>query len=368
MQKILLFKLGAIGDVLMTTPFVRQLRRGLWEENDITYMVGKRSSEVLVWNPNIDEIIMFDEDIFSKRDIWRWMRLIFRLRKLAKEYETIVVFDKHWILSLTAFLGWFGRRIWFDRMGKEGRLLTDELYYDASKREVEYYLDLLQSFWIKADYNDQKYNIFWWIIDKLNNNEELDLKEKELVSNFLKKKEEIDNFINDLKKKWKKIIWISTGWGNIVTNQIHKNKDCRWWNINNWIALSENLLKSGYQVILLWSKTDRNLDIKNISFHNFLWKNWIIETIYLITKLGLVIWQESWFGHFVWCTNTSLILLAWPTNPQRFFPYNQTWKYIWKEKKECYDCYGSYKNCKWDEIDKITVDEILEYITKQDLS
>lgn len=44
MQQILFFKIGAIGDVLMTTPLVRQVKKSGAE---VGYFVGKRSASVL---------------------------------------------------------------------------------------------------------------------------------------------------------------------------------------------------------------------------------------------------------------------------------------------------------------------------------
>lgn len=44
MQNILFFKIGAIGDVLMTTPLVRQVKRS---GAKVGYFVGKRSVVVL---------------------------------------------------------------------------------------------------------------------------------------------------------------------------------------------------------------------------------------------------------------------------------------------------------------------------------
>lgn len=56
-SKILLFKIGAIGDVIMTTPFVRQLRTNLGHSAIIDYMVGHRSKPVILGNPHLSNII-----------------------------------------------------------------------------------------------------------------------------------------------------------------------------------------------------------------------------------------------------------------------------------------------------------------------
>jgi len=355
-MNILLFKIWAIGDVIMTTPFLRQLKSSLWNKSKISYMVWSKSTSILLWNSDLDEIIEFDESIFSKKMILSLIKLIFTLRKLSKQYDKIVLLDKHGIFWFIALLGWFKERIWFDRLGKEWKYLTNKVYYDASKREVEYYLELLWFFQVQPDYSNQKYNILNWMLYNVSKTDsKLDI--------YIKNRLQIDELILNLKNSWKKLIWISTWWWNQITNQIHKNKDCRWWNINNWTKLVDNLTQDN-TVLLLWSNSDRKLFITNNNYINLLWNYSLLETIYLISKLDLLVCQESWFGHFGWCTNTPIIELAWPTNPARFYPLNHKGEYIWKCITECYDCFGSFDKCSWDEIDRISVDDVEQVIYK----
>ena len=57
-KNILVFKTGAIGDVLMTTPFLKALRKK-YPKAKITYYVGKWSKPILKDNPNLDKIVAF---------------------------------------------------------------------------------------------------------------------------------------------------------------------------------------------------------------------------------------------------------------------------------------------------------------------
>lgn len=357
-MNVLLFKLGAIGDVVMSTPFVRQLKKWLGSDSKVTYMVGSRSSEVLVWNPYIDEIITFEEWIFPNKDLVWFGKLLLQLRKLSKFYDTIVLLDKHIALNFTWLLGWFKKRIWFDRMWKEWRFLTDKVFWNASKREVEYYLEFLSFFSITPDYDDQRYDVFWQIFYKWDN--DLTDKDISLLTHKVKSKDSIDKLIIQLKSQWKKIIWISTGWWN----KFSPKWDCRWWNLDNWTQLANKLIDEGNIVVLLW-KWDRELSIESDRYYNLLWKYSFHETLYFISKLDFVICQESGFAHFVGCTNTPMIAIAWPTNPYRFYPHitaikpHPSW-WLWKMEKECYDVYGWYWNCKWNEIDQVTVADVIE--------
>ena len=78
-NKILVIRSGAIGDVIMTTPLVKSIRKRFPKAN-ISYLVGKWSKKAVESNPNIDNIIAFDDDIVFKKKISR----IFERRCNAK--------------------------------------------------------------------------------------------------------------------------------------------------------------------------------------------------------------------------------------------------------------------------------------------
>lgn len=347
----------------MTTPFIKQL----WESKkfEIDYMCWTWVSQILIWNKFINKIIDFDEKFFSKinlLNLLKFAKFLWFLLSVRKNYEYVIILDKHIIFNFMFFITWYKNRFWFNRLWKEWKLLNKSIYWNKAKREVEYYLDFLELFWVKADYKKQKYDFFWWIIGKINSWIELSNEEERLVNKYLKKKDEIDRFINNLQKTWKNIIWIASWGGNLL---MPKN-DCRWWNIENWRGLSVKLLEDSI-VLLLWSKNDRNISLTLDNFYNLLGKYNIHETIYLVSKLSLVISQEAWFIHFVWCTNTKLLTIAWPTNPYRFHPFNDNWEkqwlwWIWKEKYECYDEYWSFGACRGDEINQISIKEVLNQI------
>jgi len=360
-MKILLFKIWAIWDIVETTPLIKQLREN-FKNAQIDYLVGDRCKSILIWNKNLNNIFTLQESIFAKRNIIKWIRLILDLRKKSKVYDYIIILDKHWIFNLTGFLWWFKNRFWFNRLWKEWKFLTKSIYIDWQKRRIEEYLDILKLFWKNPNYNQQHTEIFWNIFNKIKNNEKLTSEEKNLLNKHIKNKYEIDKLIKKLRKKGK-IIGISTWWWNPLT----PTKDCRWWNIKKWGKLTNKLLKQWYNIVLIWSKFDRNLNINTWNFYNLLWKYPLLESIYLISQLDLVICQDSGIMHFAWAVDTPLIALFWPTNPYKIFPYDREgnftkiWR-IWKEKKECYDVYGSYNKCTWKEIDKIEVEDVLKLI------
>lgn len=366
MEKILIFKVWAIWDILMTTPFLLQLKNS-WKYQ-VDYLCWKSAWTILKWNNCIDNLIIFDEKFFKKiniKNLFSYLRFLLFLWKLyiKNKYEYVIILDKHIIFNFSFRISWFRNRFWFNRLWREWKFLSKTIYWDKSKREVEYYLDFLSLLWLEPKLKKQKYHFFSDIILKNQKWIKLSSEENKLLLEYIPKKNDIDKLVENIRKNWNKIIGIATGGWNLL---MPKN-DCRRWNLKNWDALANCLLKKWYNVVLLWSKNDRKLELNNSKFYNLLWNYSIHESIYFISKIDLVISQEAWFIHFVWCTDTDLITIAWPTNPYRFHPYDDNWnpQSIWwirKEKIEKYDEYWSYDKCNGNEINKVEVDDVIRVI------
>lgn len=58
-MRILIFRSGAYGDVLITTPVIRYLKS---QGHDIVYVTSKRGMEVLRNNPHIERLIQHKEE------------------------------------------------------------------------------------------------------------------------------------------------------------------------------------------------------------------------------------------------------------------------------------------------------------------
>ncbi len=73
--KILIIKLGAMGDVLRTTPILEALKKN-YSVCHITWLVDEKSYELLKNNPNIDKILIYNQDSILKLQIERFDLLI----------------------------------------------------------------------------------------------------------------------------------------------------------------------------------------------------------------------------------------------------------------------------------------------------
>lgn len=118
--RILVVKFNAIGDLILSTPALRDLRKA-YPRAHITLMVGSWSAPVIRHNPHVDEILEFDQDIFLQR---RWrdlLRLLFDVRR--RRFDAALIFHAlpaiHLFMRLTGIPARFGMS-----RGKSAGLLT----------------------------------------------------------------------------------------------------------------------------------------------------------------------------------------------------------------------------------------------------
>lgn len=149
-KAILLWKIGALGDVLMTTPMLRQLRRELPDAR-IDYLVGSASRAVVEGNPHLDAVRTFDESILFRAQTFRLGEML----GLLRGYDTVFVLDKHWIFGWVARLSGAPRRIGFQRRGVEGWPHTDAVPYGALRHEIDCYLDLVEAAGVAVNRGDR---------------------------------------------------------------------------------------------------------------------------------------------------------------------------------------------------------------------
>jgi len=149
-KSVLLWKIGALGDVLMTTPLVRQLR-GQLPHARIDYLVGRGARAVLQGNPHIDAVRDFDERILFGAQVHRLGEVL----ALLRGYERIYVLDKHWIFGWLARAAGIPQRIGFRRRAVEGWPHTLQVAYGGLRHEIDYYLDLAEVSGLPVDRHDR---------------------------------------------------------------------------------------------------------------------------------------------------------------------------------------------------------------------
>jgi len=140
-NKIAILKIGAIGDVLMSTPFVRSLRNE-FSEAQIDYWTGKWSAPIIETNTNLNKVIPFDEKIFYDKKKFALLKLARQIRK--EKYDMLLLLDKSWMVGVFGIMTGIKTRVGFDRAG-EGWGHNIRVPYGLRKHEMAFYLDLAKA-------------------------------------------------------------------------------------------------------------------------------------------------------------------------------------------------------------------------------
>lgn len=306
-QKILLIKTGAIGDILMTTPLMREIRR-LFPSAKIDYLVGNWSKDVLKNNPNINSIISFDEKIMLKKRIFKVLSLIKKIRK--QNYDLCFVLDRSYLINLFAYFCNIPYRIGFDRDG-EGFTLTNPVKAYWNNHHIKEYLRLLEPYNIKSKKCGME--VF------------LSKKDKDIIKKIL------DRIIIKKTKKGKLI-------GIAPLSAVNPGETAfnRRWPKENYVEIINKLLKQN-SLIFLFGGSNEFDEIEKLRqlFKN---KNRIFncanlniqQSVLLMKKMNLFLTHDSGPMHMASCANTKVLTLFGPTNPNEKAPLNKGSSFIWK--------------------------------------
>ncbi len=349
-KKILVFKPGAIGDILWTTPFLRQLRKKN-PDAEIVYCVGKWSSEVLSNNPNINRLIVIDESRLMRKDLLYSMRIIRLLRK--EKFNLAFAFEKHYLSNMLIFATGIKIKVGFDRF-EEGFPLNLAAQYGNDKHEIEYDLDLLCAAEnipvpnTKREYESLFGKDYW---------------RTEAFPTAQEKKK-----INDLFKRNKingKIVGIAPG-GSKNTGEWSM---IRRWPVEKYVKLSEALLKKKYKVIIFGGVTDidiaQRFDKKCINLIGML--N-LRESINAMGKCDYFICNDAGPMNMAAASGSKklkIISLFGPTRPDRKAPLNPNSMPIWKDADIYYPQYDLYGQIRQDVkgfMDRISINDVLKKI------
>ncbi len=145
-RKILIIDLAYIGDLLMATPAISEIKKH-YPGADITVLCSGTSAHVLLRNPSIDDIITMDKKKAGGLAPFH-MAPILR----TKGFDAAFVFHRAFGSALMAFLAGIRTRIGFSTEGR-GWLLTNRLRLDTSRHRSDNDLALLESFGLDVDFN-----------------------------------------------------------------------------------------------------------------------------------------------------------------------------------------------------------------------
>ena len=138
-RRILILRMGPLGETLLTTPVLRALRRR-FPEAYIAYMTAPGREELVSENPNIDEVITYSVSI---------PKLIYEMAK--RSYQMVVILQPTFRLVLHTFLARIPFRIGFETNSGKGRLLHAAVPNNIDQHETARYLDVVRGVGIEPD-------------------------------------------------------------------------------------------------------------------------------------------------------------------------------------------------------------------------
>jgi len=154
LKRILVINPFGIGDVLFTTPLIRNIKENL-PDCFLGFVCNERAKGILAGNPYIDKIFVYEKDYY--RNLAKLSRLKclseFRsfLAQIKKENFNLAI-DLSLSGQVSFFLWWLGikNRVGFNYKNRSW-LLTDKIPIDgyAEKHIVEFYLGLLEKLGFK---------------------------------------------------------------------------------------------------------------------------------------------------------------------------------------------------------------------------
>ena len=138
-RRILILRMGPLGETLLTTPVIRALRRR-FPEAYIAYMVAPGREDLVSKNPNLDEVITYSVSI---------PKLVYGMAK--RSFQMVVILQPTFRLVLHTFLARIPFRIGFETNSGKGRLLHVAVPNNIAQHETARYLDVVRGVGIEPD-------------------------------------------------------------------------------------------------------------------------------------------------------------------------------------------------------------------------
>lgn len=147
-KRILIFNVNWLGDVLFSTPVIRNVRRN-FPDSFLACVIPSRCYLVLKGNPYIDEIIIFDEKdrhkgIFAKLDFVNTLK--------ARKFDRVYLLHRSFRRALICRLAGIKERVGHVTP-KRAFLLTKKIYppQKDSCHRIDYYLNIAEKSGLKIE-------------------------------------------------------------------------------------------------------------------------------------------------------------------------------------------------------------------------
>lgn len=336
-KKILVIRTDRIGDMLVSTPVFKVLRK-VYPDAHIAALVNPYTKDILLHNPYIDEIIV--DDIKGEHtDFYGFMSLVKVIKE--KKFDVAVALFSNFRVGLLTFLARIPKRI--APATKLAQIFyTDRIKQRRSrsvKHEADYNLELLSALGI----DDHEKEVGLWF----------DESSEKSAYNYLKSKELLDA------SNEKRLIGLHPGCGDSAKN----------WKPERYAELADRLISDhGHSVILSGGPAERELltEVTKVMKNKadlFMPDN-VLDFAALLSKLSVFVSSSTGPMHMAAAVKTPTVSLFCPIRvctPIRWGPVGNRQHVLIPEVPQCEKCIR--EQCEHYEcMEKISVDSVLACI------
>ncbi|MBI5730930.1 MAG: glycosyltransferase family 9 protein [Ignavibacteriales bacterium] len=300
-NKILIIKLRGIGDVVLSTIVLNNLRKD-FPNARIDYLVEAPSEQGLLGLKDINRVLLFE-----RNDFWKKVSLIFQIRK--NKYDIIFDFFTNPSTALITFLSGAEYRVGFPY---RGRRYAYNLYGPEERgkyHSAQLHLETLKLLGLNYSYKELHYFI---ILSALH------VAEKYLNNNFIE-----NNFVIG--------ICPTGGW---VSKKCDPEK---------FAEIADALIKKfNAKIFIIWGKSDEEDAFK---IHSLLGEKSSIapettiqELAAMIARCKILISNDSGPMHIAAAVGTPVLGLFGPTNPYMHGPFGDKNEWIRLDELDCIEC------------------------------
>ena len=351
-NKILIIKLAAIGDVMFASPLIANLKAN-FPYAEVHWLADPWTKDVVEHFPRLDKVLFYGRPQLKKNKLFSYLAIPWLYANLRTEsYDLAIIPHRSDLAFKLAKLAGIPLKVGFTE-NTSNKNLDVAVKYDCSKHEVERNLDLLRTLDLKISTNK--------MVFKLN-----------------------ESLIQELKGKYfdkeaQKFICIAPGGGSNPGLDMPLKR----WPKEKCADLAVQLQKLGFQVILVGSGGDQEIcDFisKRCSLSreseqlpiNLCNKTTLVETAAIVKCCDLYIGNDSGLLYIAAAVGVPTLGIFGPTDPRLLAPITENSAYL-LNKTECSPCYhpqstmqGKYENCTFDQkcLKELAVEPVFEKALK----
>ena len=310
MKHILILKIGAIGDVVMTLPLITEIRKKKPEAR-ITWLCGKQVLPILEKVEGIDTLIAVDETRLLKKSIlYKFLEILRVWTRIAfRSYDLQLYFYHSPLYRILTFPVFFKETRGFRDKKTGSRLPVSGRHHSGE--------------YIRAFLGE----------------------DGPVQINPVYPPMDLTRPATNRQGTQKKIVLACGGARNIL-----QNNDVRRWPLAHYRSLAEKILNAGYEIILTGAVGDNwvKKGFEGIPCTDLIGKQNLIDLLETLSDADLLITHDSGPLHLADLVNCPVLGLFGPTRPADFRSLQQQSTFIWGgEHLSCRPCYDGkdYGNC-----------------------